>query len=65
MQIDGGSRFVTGALAAGQSDHAISWRAGASVVVNYFSSEQAAQETVAEAKALCERYRALRCGAAG
>ncbi len=65
MQIDGRVALVTGgARRVGKAITLMLARAGASVVVNYYSSEQAAQETVAEAKALGVRALAVRCDVA-
>jgi len=65
MQIHGSVALVTGgAHRVGKAITLMLARAGASVVVNFYSSEQAAQETVAEAEALGVRALAVRCDVA-
>ncbi len=65
MQIDGSVALVTGgAHRVGKAITLMLARAGANVVVNYYSSQQAAQETVAEAEALGVRALAVRCDVA-
>jgi 3-oxoacyl-[acyl-carrier protein] reductase/pteridine reductase len=65
MQLEGCVALVTGgAHRVGKAITLMLARAGADVVVNYYSSERAAQETVAEAEALGVRALAVRCDVA-
>jgi 3-oxoacyl-[acyl-carrier protein] reductase/pteridine reductase len=65
MEIAGKVALVTGgAHRVGKAITMMLARAGAHVVVNYFSSSHAAQETVAEAKALGVRAIAVHCDVA-
>jgi NAD(P)-dependent dehydrogenase (short-subunit alcohol dehydrogenase family) len=62
MEMRGKVALVTGgAIRVGKAITLMLARAGADVVVNYFSSSKAADETVAEAQALGVRARAIRC----
>jgi NAD(P)-dependent dehydrogenase (short-subunit alcohol dehydrogenase family) len=62
MEIQGRAALVTGgAIRVGKAITMMLARAGADVIVNYFSSSTAANETVAEAAALGVRAKAIQC----
>ena len=62
MELRGKSALVTGgAHRVGKAITLMLARAGANVAVNYFSSAQAAQETIAEVEALGVQGRAIQC----
>lgn len=62
MEIPGKVALVTGgAIRVGKAITMMLAQAGADVIVNYFSSSTAADETVAEAQALGVRARAIQC----
>jgi 3-oxoacyl-[acyl-carrier protein] reductase/pteridine reductase len=65
VEIKGKVALVTGgAIRVGKAITLMLAQQGADVVINYYSSAQGAQETVAEAEALGVRARALQCDVA-
>ncbi len=65
MELRGKTALVTGgAHRVGKAITMMLARAGADVVVNYFSSSKAAEQTVAEVQALGMRARAIQCDVA-